>query len=62
MSELKDKKTDQQEIFEEIISLLHAFSMRMDSGRRKKIKEALADGIEEGGECDGKKTEVQQES
>ena len=62
MSDLKDKKTDQQEIFEEIISLLHAFSMRMDSGRRKKIKEALADGIEEGGECDGKKTEVQQES
>ncbi|WP_304583363.1 IS607 family transposase [Dubosiella newyorkensis] len=62
MSELKDKKTDQQEIFEEIISLLHAFSMRMDSGRRKKIKEALADGIEEGSECDGKKTEVQQES
>ena len=62
MSELKDKKTDQQEIFEEIISLLHAFSMRMDSRRRKKIKEALADGIEEGSECDGKKTEVQQES
>ena len=62
MSDLKDKKTDQQEIFEEIISLLHAFSMRMDSGRRKKIKEALADGIEEGSECDGKKTEVQQES
>lgn len=62
MSELTDKTTDQQEIFEEIISLLHAFSMRMDSGRRKKIKEALADGREEGGECDGKKTEVQQES
>ncbi len=36
--------------------------MRMDSGRRKKIKEALADGREEGGECDGKKTKVQQES
>ena len=43
MSELTDKKTDQQEIFEEIISLLHAFSMRMYSSRRKKIKEALED-------------------
>lgn len=62
MSELTDKKTDQQEIFEEIISLLHAFSMRMNSGRRKKIKEALADGIAEGGESDDKKTEVQQEA
>ena len=43
MSELTDKKTDQQEIFEEIISLLNAFSMRMYSSRRKKIKEALED-------------------
>ena len=43
MSELTDKKADQQEIFEEIISLLHAFSMRMYSSRRKKIKEALED-------------------
>ena len=43
MSELTDKKTDQQEIFEEIISLLHAFSMRMYSSKRKKIKEALED-------------------
>lgn len=41
MSELTDKKTDQQEIFEEIISLLRAFSMRMYAGRRKKLKEAL---------------------
>lgn len=62
MSELTDKKTDQQEIFEEIIRLLRAFSMRMYSGRRKKIKEALADGIAEGGESDDKKTEVQQEA
>ena len=37
------EKTDQQEIFEEIISLLHAFSMRMYSSKRKKIKEALED-------------------
>ena len=50
MSELNDKKTDQQEIFEEIISLLHAFSMRMYSSRRKKIKEALE---EKGGENAG---------
>lgn len=41
-SEITDKKTDQQEI----ISLLHAFSMRMYSGRRKKIKEALSDNGE----------------
>ncbi|MFR0570756.1 IS607 family transposase [Ligilactobacillus salivarius] len=50
MSELNDKKTDQQEIFEEITNLLHAFSMRMCSGRRKKIKEALE---EKGGENGG---------
>ena len=50
MSELNDKKTDQQEIFEEIISLLHAFSMRMYSSRRKQIKEALE---EKGGENAG---------
>ena len=37
------EKTDQQEIFEEIISLLHAFSMRKYSSKRKKIKEALED-------------------
>lgn len=48
MSELTDKKTDQQEIFEEIISLLYAFSMRMYSSRRKKIEEALQDDKEVG--------------
>lgn len=36
MSELNDTKTDKQEVFEEIVSLLHAFSMRMCSHRRKK--------------------------
>ena len=41
MSELNDTKTDKQEVFEEIVSLLHAFSMRMCSHRRKKMKEAL---------------------
>lgn len=43
ISELTDSKTDQQEIFEEIISLLHAFSMRMYSSRRRKLKEVLKD-------------------
>lgn len=65
MSELTDKKTDQQEIFEEIICLLHAFSMRMSPGRRKKIKEALADepGIgEKEGEQGGEEAEVKQET
>lgn len=36
-----DEKTDQEEIFEEIISLLHCFSMKMYSQRRKKIKKVL---------------------
>lgn len=65
MSELKDKKTDQQEIFEEITCLLHTFSMRMDSDRRKKIKEALADGAdieEKGGNRISEETEVKQET
>lgn len=43
VSEIADDKTDQQEIFEEIVSLLHAFSMKMYSTRRKKIKELLGD-------------------
>lgn len=46
MSELTDKKTDQQEIFEEITSLLHTFSMCMYPSRRKKIKEALQEPTE----------------
>jgi len=41
MSELNDTKTDKQEVFEEIVSLLHAFSMHIYSHRRKKMKEAL---------------------
>lgn len=55
MSEITDKKTDQQEIFEEIISLLHAFSMRMYSGRRRKIKEALRENEESKVESHGAK-------
>lgn len=41
ISEMTDTKTDKQEIFEEIISLLHAFSMRMYAGRKKEIKEVI---------------------
>lgn len=43
ISELNNEKTDKQEIFEEIVSLLHAFSMRMYSGRKKKLKEVILD-------------------
>lgn len=56
MSKLTDKKTDQQEIFEEIISLLHAFSMKTDVSRRKKLKEVLRDDNMQGGEQDGEET------
>lgn len=52
-----DKKTDQQEIFEEVIGLLHSFSMRMYSGRRKKIKEALSNNEESEVELHGTKNE-----
>ena len=62
MSEITDKKTDQQEIFEEIISLLHAFSMRMYSGRRKKIKEALSDNEESEMRTHGTKDEEKQKA
>lgn len=55
MLELTDKKTDQQEIFEEFTSLLHAFSVRMYASRRKKIKEALK---EKEGENNDQKTKV----
>ena len=61
MSELHDKKTDRQEILEETISLLQAFSMRMYSGRRKRIKQAL-EQEEKAGERDGKTVEVREEA
>lgn len=44
VSDVVDLKTDEQELFEEIISLLHCFSMRMYSHRRserKKIEEVI---------------------
>ena len=38
------EKLDSEEIFEEIISLLHCYSMKMYSSRKaKKIKEILED-------------------
>lgn len=42
MSEVGSSKLDSQEIFEEIISLLHCYSMKLYSKRKiQKIKEAL---------------------
>lgn len=44
VSDVANPKTDEQELFEEIISLLHCFSMRMYSHRRserKKIEEVI---------------------
>lgn len=41
LSDFEKEKTDSEEIFEEIISLLHCFSMKMYSSRRKGIKKAL---------------------
>jgi len=48
MSEVGSKKLDSQEIFEEIVNLLHCYSMKLYSNRRrlKKIKEAIDDAEE----------------
>lgn len=35
MSDLLDEKTDEQELFSEIITLLHCFSMKMYFNRKK---------------------------
>lgn len=44
MSEVGSQKLDSEEIFEEIISLLHCYSMKLYSKRRvQKIKEVLSD-------------------
>ena len=44
ISEVGSEKLDREEIFEEIISLLHCYSMKMYSSRKvKKIKEILED-------------------
>lgn len=41
MSEAGSEKLDSQEIFEEIVSLLHCYSMKLYSKRRKKLIEEL---------------------
>ena len=49
MSEVGSVKLDTQEVFEEIVNLLHCYSMKLYSSRRrlKKIKEAV-DDVDEG--------------
>ena len=45
MSEVGSEEIDSQEISEDIVSLLHCYSMKPDSSRRRlrKIKEAIED-------------------
>ena len=45
MSEVGSETIDSQEIFEEIVNLLHCYSMKLYSSRRRlrKIKEAIED-------------------
>lgn len=44
MSEVGSEKLDSQEIFEEIVSLMHCYSMKLYSKRKiQKIKEVLSD-------------------
>ena len=48
MSEVGSEKLDSQEIFEEIVSLLHCYSMKLDSKRKeKRIKEVLLEDEQE---------------
>jgi len=48
MSEVGSEKLDRQEIFEEIVSLLHCYSMKFYSKRRiQRVKEALRDDAED---------------
>ncbi len=49
MSEVGSSKLDSQEIFEEIISLLHCYFMKMYSKRKlQRIKEVIEDASDEG--------------
>lgn len=49
MSEVGSEKLDSEEIFEEIVSLLHCYSMKLYSKRKeKKIKEILEEKEENG--------------
>ena len=48
MSEVGSKELDSEEIFEEIVSLLHCYSMKLYSKRKiPKIKEVIADDTDE---------------
>ena len=48
MSEVGSKKLDSEEIFEEIVSLLHCYSMKIYSKRKiPKIKEVISDDSDE---------------
>ena len=52
MSEVGSKKLDSEEIFEEIVSLLHCYSMKLYSKRKiPKIKEVIADDVDEPNGC-----------
>jgi predicted site-specific integrase-resolvase len=46
MSEVGNEKLDSEEIFEEIISLLHCYSMKLYSKRRKQKLEIVAKDLE----------------
>ena len=45
MSEMGSEELDSQEVFEDIVSLLHCYSMKLYSNRKRlwKIKEAIDD-------------------
>ena len=48
MSEVGSKKLDSEEIFEDIVSLLHCYSMKLYSKRKiPKIREVIADDVDE---------------
>lgn len=49
MSDVGSEKLDSEEVFEEIVSLLHCYSMKYYSSRRvKKLKEVIHDDGDEG--------------
>ena len=49
ISELGSEKLDSEEIFEEVVSLLHCYSMKLSSNRRvKRVKEILEDDSAKG--------------
>ena len=52
MSEVGSKKLDSEEVFEEIVSLLHCYSMKLYSKRKiPKIKEVISDDADEPDGC-----------